>query len=225
MKKNFSISLIIALVVPLIFSKITYAEGNSNGTIVNECDAILVSTAAEQNAGIFKLKSTKKSINSTYGSEYNTTTELFIVDNEKEVNNLKKMYFLRSGNFNYREKLDQTCSYKIFTRVYFTDSTQGNKQKYCTINKVTGGYKQLDHTVKVTNQKLIFGQGSMKAHYSTTKAPNSSSWSYNKPSSWKPVAVTSTMAAVVSARYTVTLKRFSKPWSFTVENVIYDNHI
>lgn len=212
MKKFFkTFALLLAIILLVNTGFISKAE-NNHYTLSSDFESM--------KQGIFKMTYETPSL--TRDGSRNITDITYYVEDQSTIDEIISSV-RRRDNSDYKEKLDSTCSYLVYSTVYFVDSTINGKA-HSTITKVTGGYTKKDWTVSVVSQKLEFGQvgGAGVSAYKTTKTPTSSSWSYTPPTSWKPVRTDGSLACRVGLTYTVELKRNAGSWKVELTNDAYN---
>ena len=206
--------------IALVLVIVIFANTSSISNAKDTTNYILISDFALMQQCEFKLTSENSSL--TRDGSKSVTDITYFVEDESiilEIMSAAK----RRDNSDYKEMLDSTCSYLVYSTVYFVDSTINGKA-HSTITKVTGGYTKKDWTVSVVSQNLEFGQvgGIGTSSYRTTKTPTGSTWSYTPPSSWKPVRTDGSSACRVGLTYIVELRRNAGSWTVELNNDAYN---
>lgn len=226
MKKFLSFIFIAVLfVTPLYCGTVSYAKSDEIKKTEDDLyqmlkEQNLVTNGHSREDGVYQFTKTDK----IDKNEYSTTTLNVLSSDPNFLNIVEEASItsLSATGSNYKQKYDNAVSNLAYSTVYY-EETESNGNTYCTITKVTGGYVNKDSTCKVISQELRFGQASNNTSYSTTKTPTGKSWSYTAPSTWKPVRTNSTIGCYVSAIYTLTIQRYSTPWTLELDNYIYNS--
>lgn len=222
MKRFLSLIFTLVLVVTtLSCSTVSYAKSDEDKNTKEDLYQMIkeknfVNNGHSKEDGIYEFTKTDKLDKNKY-----STTTLNVVSSDPNFLDIVEEASMPTNGSNYKQKYDDAISNLAYSTVYY-EETESNGNTYCTVTRVTGGYVNNDWTCKVISQELQFGQASNSISYVTTKAPTGTSWEYLSPSTWQPVRTNATIGCYVGANYTLTIQRYSSPWTLELDNYIYN---
>lgn len=214
MKKKKLVAFLLSALMLISNQSIALAETIEDDSIKDYFSPTeLVSTSEDISNGLYKfsyIENGSSVARSSADSKVKTDVVYVAIDDSDRatVNSL-----LRQRGYVSRDKLDSTCSCKIFTKVYFEEDGA-----YMWLTKVTGGYTRKDATVSVVSGYLEFGQVGGFTKYHRSLEVNAQSFTCVPYSSWEKVNVNNGIGVRVGSTYTVTLKRNANPWKVELVN-------
>ncbi|USG65935.1 hypothetical protein NDK47_00835 [Brevibacillus ruminantium] len=124
------------------------------------------------------------------------------------------------------DDFDSSYSVQAYSTYFWDRYKDTNGNGYKKLTKVTGGWTIHDNKVSITNREVKYGasggslrddgtHGGSVIQDSGILKPTSNSFSYNAPTSWKPVFEG---AGTIGVNTTATLKLGSETWTLRLNN-------